>query len=136
MDVARDLVDRQLADHEDERECGRVDDLWIEWTREGVHLGALASGAAIVLDQFGAAGRLIQRIGGTRARRSRIIEWANIARVERSRVLVDCEARHAIRPQERNVECSTFAARPSAAARHHRSSGSSSAGEPGCGRSA
>ena len=99
MDVARDLVDRQLVDHEDERECGRVDDVWIEWSREGAHLGALASGAAIVLDQFGAAGRLIQRIGGTRARRSRIIEWANIARVERSRVLVDCDARHAIRPQ-------------------------------------
>ena len=54
MDVARDLVDRQLVDHEDERECGRVDDLWIEWSREGAHLGALASGAAIVLDQFGA----------------------------------------------------------------------------------
>ena len=93
MDVARDLVDRQLVDR-DGRECGRVDDVWIEWDADGACLGPLASGSAIVLDQLGAAGRLLQHIGGARARRSRPIEWASVARVERSRVLLGCDPAH------------------------------------------
>jgi hypothetical protein len=90
MDVARDLVDRQLVDL-DHRECGRVDDLWIEWNGEGGRLGPLVSGGGIVLDQLGAGGRLLKHLGGTRAQRSRSIEWASIARIERSRVLLACE---------------------------------------------
>jgi sporulation protein YlmC with PRC-barrel domain len=90
MDVARDIVDRQLVDR-DGRECGRVDDLWIEWDTGSARLGPLASGAAIVLDQLGAAGRLLQHVGGRRARRSHSIGWASIIRVERSRVLVTDE---------------------------------------------
>jgi hypothetical protein len=98
MDVARDLVDRQLVDR-DGRECGRVDDVWIEWDADGGRLGPLASGAAIVLDQLGAAGRLLQHIGGARARRSRPIEWASVARVERSRVLLAHESAHMTQTQ-------------------------------------
>lgn len=98
MDVARDLVDRQLVDR-DGRECGRVDDVWIEWDADGACLGPLASGAAVVLDQLGAAGRLLQHIGGARARRSRPIEWASVARVERSRVLLACNPAHTTQAQ-------------------------------------
>jgi hypothetical protein len=87
MDVARDLVDRQLLDPE-QRECGRVDDLWIEWDADGGRLGPLVSGAGIVLDQLGAIGRGLRSLGGARARRSRPIDWASIARVERSGVLL------------------------------------------------
>jgi sporulation protein YlmC with PRC-barrel domain len=87
MDVARDLVDRQLADC-DGNESGRVDDLWLEWDAGAAHLGALESGTAIVLEQCGALGRLLQRVGGARARRSRTIEWGSVARVERTRVLL------------------------------------------------
>jgi hypothetical protein len=87
MDVARDLVDRQLVGP-DERECGRVDDLWIEWDAGGGRLGPLVSGGGIVLDQLGATGRLLQYLGGARARRSHPIDWASVARVERSRVLL------------------------------------------------
>ena len=100
MDVARDLVDRQLVDR-DGRERGRVDDLWIEWDTGGARLGPLASGAAIVLDQLGAAGRLLQHVGGRRARRSHSIGWASIIRVERSRVLIadePADMRHAHSP--------------------------------------
>jgi hypothetical protein len=102
MDVARDLVDRQLVDREG-LECGRVDDVWIEWDADGGRLGPLASGAAIVLDQFGAAGRVLQHIGGARARRSRPIEWASVARVERSRVLVTCDPAHITRSQPESL---------------------------------
>jgi hypothetical protein len=98
MDVARDLVDRQLVDR-DGRECGRVDDVWIEWDADGARLGPLASGAAIVLDQLGAAGRMLQHIGGARARRSRPIEWAGVARIERSRVLLACDPADATQTQ-------------------------------------
>jgi hypothetical protein len=98
MDVARDLVDRQLVDR-DGRECGRVDDVWIEWDADGARLGPLATGAAIVLDQLGAAGRLLQHIGGARAQRSRAIEWASVARVERSRVLLAYDPAHMTQAQ-------------------------------------
>ncbi|MEP6642550.1 MAG: hypothetical protein ABJB93_11680 [Gaiellales bacterium] len=87
MDVARDLVDRQLVGP-DQRECGRVDDLWVEWDADGGRLGPLVSGGGIVLEQLGATGRLLRYLGGARARRSRPIDWASIARVERSRVLL------------------------------------------------
>jgi hypothetical protein len=87
MDVARDLVDRQLADRGGDQ-CGRVDDLWLEWDARGAHLGALESGTRILLDQLGAAGRLLQRIGGARAQRSRTIEWASVAQVERTRLVL------------------------------------------------
>lgn len=93
MDVARDLVDRQLVDRHG-RECGRVDDVWIEWDIDGARLGPLASGAAIVLDQLGATGRLLQHIAGARARRSRPIDWASVARVERNRVLLGGDPAH------------------------------------------
>jgi sporulation protein YlmC with PRC-barrel domain len=98
MDVARDLVDRQLVDR-DGRECGRIDDVWIEWDDDDARLGPLVSGAAIVLDQLGAAGRLLKHIGGARARRSRTIEWASVAGVERSRVLLACNPAHTTQPQ-------------------------------------
>ncbi len=87
MDVARDLVDRQLVDPE-QRECGRVDDLWVEWDADEGRLGPLVSGGGVVLDQLGAIGRLLGLLGGARARRARLIDWASIARVERSRVLL------------------------------------------------
>jgi hypothetical protein len=87
MDVARDLVDRQLVDSA-QRECGRVDDLWIEWDGDGGRLGPLLSGGGIVLDQLGAGGRLLKHLGRARARRSHPIEWASIVRVERSRVVL------------------------------------------------
>lgn len=87
MDVARDIVDRQLVDPQ-ERECGRVDDLWIEWDADGGRLGPLVSGGGIVLDQLGAIGRVLRRVGGARARRVRPIDWADVARVERSRLLL------------------------------------------------
>ena len=69
MDVARDLVDRQLVDR-DGRECGRIDDIWIEWDADGGRLGPLVSGASILLDQLGAGGRLLWR-GGAPARSRR-----------------------------------------------------------------
>lgn len=94
MDVARDLVDRQLVDPQ-ERECGRVDDLWIEWDADGGRLGPLMSGGGIVLDQLGATGRLLRHLGGARARRARSIDWASIAKVERSRVLLASKPRQA-----------------------------------------
>ncbi len=87
MDVARDLVDHQLVDR-DGRECGRVDDVWIEWEADGARLGPLMRGTATMLDQLGAAGRLLQHVGNPRAGRSQPIEWARVARVERSRVLL------------------------------------------------
>jgi hypothetical protein len=87
MDVARDLVDRQLVDRVGDQ-CGRVDDLWLEWDARGAHLGALESGMRIVLDQLGPAGRLLPRIGGPSARRSRTIEWASVAQVDRTRLVL------------------------------------------------
>jgi hypothetical protein len=87
MDVARDLVDRQLVDPA-QHECGRVDDVWIEWDGDGGRLGPLLSGGGIVLDQLGAIGRLLRLVGGARARGARPIDWASVARVERSRVLL------------------------------------------------
>ncbi len=87
MDVARDLLDRQLTGP-DGRECGRVDDLWLEWNADGAQLGALESGAATVLAQLGVAGSLLRRLGGDRARRARAIEWSDVVRVDRTQVVL------------------------------------------------
>jgi hypothetical protein len=85
MDVGRDLVDRQLLDREG-RQCGRVDDLLIEWDQYGARLGLLLSGPAAILDQFGWPGRLGQRAAGARARRMRCVSWASVTRVDRGAV--------------------------------------------------
>jgi sporulation protein YlmC with PRC-barrel domain len=86
MEVARDLQDHQLVDRDD-RPCGRIDDVLIEWDDNGARLGAILSGGGILVDQLGAFGRLLKRVPRLESARSHIaIEWRQVRAVEQDRV--------------------------------------------------
>jgi len=86
MEVARDIQDHQLVDRDD-RACGRIDDVLVEWDDSGARLGAMLSGGGILVDQLGALGRLLKRMPGLEAARSHIaIEWRQIRAFEQDRV--------------------------------------------------
>jgi hypothetical protein len=86
MEVARDLQDHQLVDRDD-RPCGRIDDILIDWEESGARLGSLLSGGGILVGQLGAVGRLLKRIPRLEAARSHIaIEWRQVRALEQDRV--------------------------------------------------
>jgi hypothetical protein len=86
MEVARDIQDHQLVDRDD-RACGRIDDILIEWDDTGARLGAILSGGGILLDQLGAFGRLVKRVPRLEAARSHIaIEWRQVRALEPHRL--------------------------------------------------
>jgi hypothetical protein len=86
MEVARDLQDRQLVDRDD-RPCGRIDDLLIEWGESDARLGAILSGGGILVDQLGLLGRLLKRVPRLEAARTHTaIEWRQVRALEQARV--------------------------------------------------
>jgi hypothetical protein len=86
MEVARDIQDHQLVDRDD-RPCGRVDDILIEWDESGARLGAILSGGGILVDQLGAVGRLLKRVPRLEGARSHIaIEWRQVRSLEQDRI--------------------------------------------------
>jgi sporulation protein YlmC with PRC-barrel domain len=86
MEIARDLQDHQLVDRDD-RPCGRIDDILIDWDESGARLGSLLSGGGILVDQLGVVGRLLKRTPGLEAaRRHTAIEWRQVRALEQDRV--------------------------------------------------
>ncbi|HET6171909.1 MAG TPA: hypothetical protein VFD90_04865 [Gaiellales bacterium] len=86
MEAARDLQDHQLVDRDD-RPCGRIDDILIDWDDSGARLGSLLSGGGILVDQLGTLGRLLKRMPRLEAARSHTaIEWRQVRALEQDRV--------------------------------------------------
>jgi hypothetical protein len=104
MEVARDLQDYQLVDRDD-RPCGRIDDVLVEWDDSGARLGAILSGGGILADQLGAVGRLLKRVPRLESARSHIaIEWRQVRAVEQDRVcLLPPRDRLGVRRQDRDA---------------------------------
>jgi hypothetical protein len=81
FDAIRDLLDYEILDV-DEVPCGRVDDLELEWTEQGLVITALLVGPGAWQARLPALARLIARAWfGTSRVRVPIAELARVAEV-------------------------------------------------------